>query len=87
MHANGFVHGDVRAGNVLYKVSEESIHVMLIDFYSAGNAGTARYSILPSRLHVRQGQSLVVWSRWNTAVGEQRRMIVSLHESPTPHSV
>jgi serine/threonine protein kinase len=49
MHAAGFVHGDARAGNVLYKVDAENVHsqVMLIDFDSAGYVGTARYSILP----------------------------------------
>ena len=50
MHNAGFVHGDVRAGNVLYRAEEDgmgSMRVMLIDFDSAGRAGTARYSILP----------------------------------------
>ena len=50
MHNAGFVHGDVRAGNVLYKAKNngpENMRVMLIDFDSAGRAGTARYSILP----------------------------------------
>ena len=48
MHRAGYVHGDVRAGNLLYQENlERRIRVMLIDFDSAGNAGTARYNILP----------------------------------------
>ena len=51
LHNAGFVHGDVRAGNVLYHRAKEDgtgrMRVMLIDFDSAGRAGTARYSILP----------------------------------------
>jgi len=47
MHSAGFVHGDVRAGNVLYRAEDDGMRVKLIDFDSAGRAGTARYSILP----------------------------------------
>lgn len=49
MHTAGFVHGDVRAGNVLYRIEDGtgSTRVMLIDFDSSGRAGTTRYSILP----------------------------------------
>ena len=49
MHNAGFVHGDVRAGNVLYRIEDGtgSMRVMLIDFDSSGRAGTIRYSILP----------------------------------------
>lgn len=49
LHSAGFVHGDVRAANVLYRIDDGTgnMLVMLIDFDSSGTAGIARYSILP----------------------------------------
>lgn len=47
LHSAGFVHGDPRASNVLYKVEGDNIKVMLIDFDEAGRTGQAYYSPLP----------------------------------------
>ena len=56
MHNVGFVHGDARAGNVENRIDEnENMYVMLIDFDSAGNAGTARYNALPFSISYTPG--------------------------------
>ena len=48
LHAAGFVHGDVRASNVLYKVEpDNTVKVMLIDFDESGRVGLAYYGPLP----------------------------------------
>jgi hypothetical protein len=50
LHAGGFVHGDVRASNVLYKLEGSELNtmqVMLIDFDEAGRIGQAHYGPLP----------------------------------------
>ena len=55
MHFAGFVHGDVRAANTLYRRENDVVRVMLIDFDSAGRAGVARYSILPFAIEYAPG--------------------------------
>ena len=54
LHEAGYVHGDVRASNVLYRVYEseegqqqQDVKVMLIDFDDAGRMPHAHYSLLP----------------------------------------
>lgn len=47
LHTAGFVHGDVRASNALYKVDGSDLKVMLIDFDEAGKTRQAHYGPLP----------------------------------------
>ena len=54
LHEAGYVHGDVRASNVLYRMYEseegqqqQDVKVMLIDFDDAGRMPHAHYSLLP----------------------------------------
>ena len=55
LHEAGYVHGDVRASNVIYRVGksekddehQQDVQVMLIDFDDAGRVPDAHYSLLP----------------------------------------
>ena len=50
MHRNGYVHGDLRAANVLCGKSQNDASIMkvlLVDFDASGAEGTARYPFLP----------------------------------------
>ncbi|CAG8627176.1 965_t:CDS:2, partial [Paraglomus occultum] len=49
MHHAGFVHGDLRKPNILYKATDESVNVVLVDFDWAGEAGKVFY---PSFLNI-----------------------------------
>ena len=56
MHANGFVHGDLRAANALYgKAHNNGTKVILIDFDSSGVEGVARYPFLPFSIQYSPG--------------------------------
>ncbi|KAG5349563.1 hypothetical protein C0989_003113, partial [Termitomyces sp. Mn162] len=48
LHQNGFVHGDIRAANLLIdpaSLASDDVQVHLIDFDWAGRAGEVRYPI------------------------------------------
>ena len=50
MHRNGYVHGDLRAANVLCGKTQNDASitkVLLVDFDASGAEGTARYPFLP----------------------------------------
>lgn len=50
LHANGYVHGDIRASNILVCPSDLSKGIRFIDFDEAGKAGEAIY---PRNLNVK----------------------------------